>query len=696
MRPLILSILLLTASLWSAQEHAFTVNLKDPEYKDGAISTDQGGIIESPDLRVQARHILYINKDEKGKLVHKVIAEGDLMLETGGHTYVGRRLEYDFITKTGVVDEGVTAIDLWFLGGEQIRLNSDRSFYLYNAFVTTSESQNADWKIHTREVSIDKKSRLSAKNVTFRFFETPIFYLPSFKSNLRSFTESPVRYRVDWDTGLWPKVSMRYKVYSWETLDLYFRLNVRPSKGVGGALETDYRGLNKRTKFRSRSYLDHDAFYRDNDPDKARTHYRLQGVFESSSEDGSSQFLATYDWLSDKNMQTNFGSEDFELNTAKQTRIEFRNYQDWMIYGLDAKFRVNGFQGMKQELPQTFWAPKALPLGDSGIISENRVKLAYLDYVSARKIESGVPDFSAARLATHHTLYRPFSYRGLTLTPLLGVEGVFYNDSQKSRSAALGVLHYKLLTQLTLRRNYPSFRHVLQPYANYQGLSHPTISPDTPYIFSIEDGFNRLNLVKAGVKNLFYSKETPLFDPNFTADLFAFAFFGDSTFKKTVPKVQGNFVWNFPSWHLFSKARWNLEEQLLDFANLGLAWTINAHFAFKTEFRHRSRYDWRRCDPDNFIMEVTRDIEDLLHSPLSDGRNTLNSRLEIRIAPQWTARLQSNIGWGRGGEPNYNEAKVDLITLISTSWRLRLSFTHSPAPSHKNDHFSFGMSLVKK
>jgi len=680
--------------LYGAQE--FTVNLKDPEYKNGVISTHEGGVISSPELRVQARHIVYTNRVEKGEAIHRVVAEGDLMLESGGHTYVGRRLEYDFVTKTGVVYDGVTSIDLWFLGGEKIRLNADRSFYLYNAFVTTSESKNADWEIHSREVEVTKKSFLSTKNVTFRFFQTPIFWLPSFKSNLKSLTESPVRYKMDWDKGLWPKISMRYRIYSWEQLDLFLRLNVRPSKGLGGALESDYRSLDKRTKFRTRSYIDHDAFYRDTNPDKARTHYRLQGVYAAKSEDERAHMIATYDWLSDKNMQTDFGSEDFELNTARQTRLEIRNFQDWMIFGIDGKFRINGFQGMKQELPESFWTPKSFELGSTGIISENRMNVAYLDYVSAKDIEPAVPDFNAARLSTRNTLYRPFSHKGFALTPLVGIEGVFYGDSQRDRPAALGVLSYELLFNLTLKKKFQSFRHVLQPYINYEGVTHPTISPNTPYIFSIQDGFNRLNVIKSGVRNLFYYKSSPLFEPNIIADLYIYSFFGDQTFSKTVPKMQGNFIWNFPSWTLCSRAGWNIEKQVLDYANLGLAWTINKNFAFKTEFRHRSRFDWRKDDPDNFIMEVTRDIHNLLHSPLSDGRNTLLSRLQIKIAPQWTARLESRIGWGRGGEPNYNEVKFDLITTISTSWRLRLTFIHSPAPHKKNDRLTFGLSLVKK
>lgn len=697
MRTFLVCVLLLFFQMaFAGEPHQFTVNLKDPEYKDGVISTDQGGVITSPELRIQARHIIYINKMEKGKPVHQVIAEGDLMLDNGGRIYVGRRLEYDFITKTGIVYEGVTAVDLWFLGGEKIRLNPDRGFYLYNAFITTSESQNADWKIQSRELEINRKSLLAAKNVTFRFFDTPIFWLPAFKSNLKSIAEAPVRYRVEWDKGLWPKFSMRYRVYSWENLDLFFRLNVRPSRGAGAALESDYRSPSKRTKFQTKSYVDHDAFYRDTNPDQSRFHFRLQGLYQTHSPDEHSQVYLTYDKLSDRNMQSDFKSRDFEVSTIKETILKIRHEEDWMILGVNARPRINSFQGLKQELPASFWTPHPFTWGKTGIISENRFKLSYLDYVSAKDIESSVPDFHSMRLCTHNELYRPFTYKGWSFTPLIGLKGIFYNKTRRGGSAFQGVLNYEAFLDLTLRKHYPTYQHVLKPYIHYKGLTHPTLSPDTPYIFSLYDGYNRLYQLRSGVRNLFYSKKYPLFEPNFIADVYLYAFFADRTFKKTIPKIHGNLTWNFPSVAITSRIGWNMEEAVFDFTNVGLAWTINENFAFKTEFRHRSRFEWRHNDPENYIMEVTRGIPELLRSPLSDGRNTLLTRLQLKIAPQWTARVESHIGWGRGGEPNYNEVKVELITLISTSWKLRLNFIHSPAPHKKNDRFTFAFSLVKK
>ena len=690
----LLIFLILSCFLYGNQE--FTVSLKNPKYQNGILSSHQGGVISSPQLRIQARHIIYTNKIEQGKTVHQVIAQGDLMLESAGHTYVGRRLEYDFITKTGALYEGITNIDLWFLGGEKIRLNSDRSFYIYNAFVTTSENKNTSWKIQSQEVEINKKSYLTTRNVTFRFFEKPIFFLPYFKSNLKSLSDSPVRYKVDWDKGLLPKISMRYRIYSWNLLDLFLRLNVRPSKGIGVALESNYCSLNKKTKFQTQSYLDHDTFYRDTNPNKARTHYRFQGAYISKSENEKNHLYATYDLLNDKNMQTDFGSENFELNAVKQTRIEMRHFQDWMIFGIDGIFRFNRFQSMKQELPEFFWNPKTAVLANSGIFSENQIKVAYLDYVVARDIESYMKNFGSIRLSTKNTLYRPICYKGLSLIPLIGFEGIFYENSPKGahEHAFIGAALYQLLFEGTLKRTFKTMRHVFQPYIHYEGMRRSAVS--SHYIFSIQDGFNNLNMIKSGIRNSFYIKQSPLFEPNIIAELFLFSFYSAYSFAKIIPKIQGDFTWNFPSWKLIAHIRWNIEKKILDFGNISLAWTINEHFAFKTQLRHRSRFDWRQCDPNNFIMQVSRKINDLLHSPLSDGRNTFFSRLQIKIAPQWIARLESHVGWGRFNEPSYIESKLELITMVSTSWRLRLTFIHSPAPHNKNDKFTFGLSLVRK
>lgn len=687
--------------LWAfcLENKPITVKLQHPQYKDGTLTTNQGGIIISKDMRIQAQHIVYISKTEQGRQIHSVIAEGNLLVENRGIFYGGKRLEYNFVTKTGVIYEGVSSIGLWFLGGKKIGLNPDRSIFICNAFVTTSESSTSDWKVQSQELTVSKEGILTTKNVTFRFLDIPIFWLPFFKSNLNTLSDVPVRFDIAWDTGYWPLLSVRYPLYSNETLDLFFRLNVRPSQGlsngIGGALESDFLSANKQTQFKTKSYIDKNTFWRDDDPNIPKHHYRLQGDYRAYSKNKHSHLFITYDWLSSKTLQTNFPTDNFELSQAKQTTMQIRNIQNSMLFGIDGSFRINSFEGMRQQLPTTFWTPRPFQMGNSGIISQNRFKLSYLDYVSAKGVEPDVPDFSSGRLSTYNELYRPFSYKGFSSTPLIGFRGIFYSDSQKNRAISQAVFNYDLFSKLSLERSFKTVRHIASPYIHFSGLSSPTESPGSPYIFNLNDGFNHLDVLKVGIRNYFYIKNSLLFEPNFVIDLYAYAFFKAHTFEKTIPKLRGALTWNFPSVAIHSNLEWNFENDVLNYINSGLSWTINENFAFKTELRHRSRFYWRNDDPDNFIMQVSRTIPELLHSPLSDGRNILMTRLQLKIAPQWIARIESHIGWGRRKEPGYNAVKVNLSTVISTSWKINISYSHAPGPDGKNDHFNFKIKLER-
>lgn len=258
------------------------IDLKNPIFVQGVITTTEGGVIRGQGLRIQARKIEYTNKIENGIRIQKIVAEDDLMMEYSDRAFVGSRLEYDFITKTGVLYNGKTFVDIWFLGGDKIELQADGTFFISNAFVTTCEDQDNTWEINAKTVKITEDKLLSAKNIRFRFFKVPLFWLPSFKSNLKAFSDPPIRYKVVWDKGLGPRLTMRYRIYSWRDLNLFFRLDYRLKRGFGGALESEYTSPDHNTTFVTRSYGAHDKSF----PDEKGPHrYRLQGLYHIQSKD---------------------------------------------------------------------------------------------------------------------------------------------------------------------------------------------------------------------------------------------------------------------------------------------------------------------------------------------------------------------------------------------------------------------------
>ncbi len=679
---------------FSQSSEELTVNLKNPSFTHGVISTQEGGIVSAPGIRIQAQKIEYVNKIENGIRLQKITAEGDLLLEYLGRAFVGSRLEYDFVSRSGMLWDGKTFVDIWFLGGDRIELKEDGTFYIHNAYVTTCESQENSWEINARHVKITKEQLLSANNIRFNFFHVPLLWLPAFKSNLKMFSDPPIRYKVVWDKGLGPRVTMRYRIFSWQDLSLFFRLDYRIQRGLGGALESEYFSPDKRTTFVTRSYGAHDKSF----PDEKGPHrYRLQGLYHTSSLDGKTSAHFTYDKLSDPRMVGDFKSEDFEINTQRRTRLLVAHEFNEAFLNLSVQPRLNRFQSIDQELPLITVGIRPFELGNSGIISANIFNGGYLDYVFANDLrhEFRKLDLSsstrAMRLETLNRLYRPFRFGHLTFTPSIGAIGIFYNNNPHHDAVGQGIFTYGFNAQTELSRSYKSMIHTLEPYISYLGLTQPTIRTNNHFIFDINDGYFQFNQVRVGVRNYLFHYKQSCFLPSITSDLWTYGYFGHRGFAQTFPKSYFSLGLSRPSFSVNGGVAWNNEEDLWDYANVLAQWTLNEDIAVSLEYRHRSRFDWRKADHESFILDVARPIDELLHSPISDGRNTVLSRLFVRLAPKLTCQIQTRNGWGRRNEPSYNAGRFDLFYMLTGSWRLRLSYERLP----NDNRFSGTIQIVK-
>jgi hypothetical protein len=665
-----------------------SVHLNNPEYSDGVIQTEEGGVVKAEGIRIQALSIHYVKKEDS----RHVVAEGDLSLEYGGRIFVGSRLEYDFIACKGTLYGGITEIDGWFLGGEKITLMPDKSFYIYDAYVTTSTDKEREWDIYGSRIKVEENGKIESRGAQIRFMKMPIFWIPGFHANLHNLPDHPVRYSVNWDKGQGPQFSMKYKLYSWERASITGRFDYRWKRGPGGALGCKYISEDHLTKLQSDNYYAYDTFYNDNNPNKRRKRFRLQGKYNTESPSGNTSLNLAYDRISDKNMPSDFHMDNFELNNARQTQATLSHHQDYYLAEVNVRPRINNFQGFKQEIPAITFNPLPINLPKTGMLMENRLRLSYLDYVYSNDIKGMIPDFSAFRGEYTNKLYRSFQSGPAIFTPFVGFTGIYYSDSPIDRSISQAIFEYGAHLQSNLSRDYDTFSHTLIPYAEYTGLSGPTHPEDEYYIFGIQDGFHRLNNLRLGARNDIYLNTANPFTPTFTSDLYLLGFFGDTTFAKTFPKLNLNFTYNLQNLAIKSRLGWNTENKVFDFANIGLEWTLNSDYAFSAELLHRSRFYWRKDDYNNFILDVTRTVTELLDSPLSDGRNTLLVKAQFKIAPQWFARIQTHSGWGRGArEKGYTEAKVDLYTMITSSWRMRLSYMHTV----RDDQVSVSFNLVK-
>lgn len=673
----------------SYKPHELIVDLRNPSYKNGILTTHEGGVIKGEDIRIQARCIQYVKKYENNTFVHRIEAEKDLIIQYKGRIYVGEELEYDFTTKTGIVYEGRTFSSPWYLGGDKIELHNDGSYHVENVFITTCENFDSTWDIHAGKVNVFKRDLLQAKNVRFRFFKLPTLWLPSFKINLKKFVGSPAfRYKVNWDKKSGPRGSIRYRLYSWRDFALWGRLEYRLNMGWGGAVETEYQPDNGRTFFQTRNYLASDIIPKDL---VKKRRYRVQGVFHTITENQKTKLDMTWDKFSDINMPSDFKSDDFELSTDKRTELFFRHQENYLIDYLYIRPRINGFDTIKQNLPTEYLnlIPIKIPLFN--LLFYNRFLASYLDYEYSDKLSPSLKDFESVRLETNNILSRPFKSSSVNFTPYFGFIGIFYNHSPINFPIEQSMFVYGGNINTSFYKSYTRHKHIIQPYIQYKGLTQPTQRVDTYYVFSIEDGYNKLNLIKTGVLNQIYSLKHIRCYPTYEIDLYANTFLDSDFIPRTLPKLYLDMRWNLPSTYFNIASAWNFFKHTLDYSNIRFGWTINEYVAADLEFRYRSSYDFRKSDHQNFILDVSRNENQLVNSPISDKRNTILSHIYCRLNPYWSCEFTSHHGWNRKNEPPYNEYKVDLYTMISSSWKVRISYQHTTT----DDRVTGAVMLIK-
>lgn len=689
------------------------VDLRNPSYSEGVLSTECGGVISGPDIRIQATRFTYTKKTDDGEDIYEVTAEGNLLIEFGEYVFAGDRLEYDFKNKTGVIYNGRTMVEPWFFGGEYVYLQPDSCYSFFNAFATTSPGEKPDWLISAEEATLTDATFLTAKNVKFTLFKLPLFWIPSFKTNLDTIFDSPVRYSVKWGSRQGHRFGMIYELFSWNEWKTFLRLDYRLKRGLGGGLETYYSSLDRKTTFEAINYVARDSSIIH--PGQ-RFRYRFQGIGNSLLMDDKISVHLSYDKISDIDMPTDYNDRGIELGTAGRTELLIRRAEDAWISNFITRVRINAFQTLKQELPtfETTWRP--FNLWNSGIVTDNVLKISYLDFDYGNN-QTFDHDYNSSRIELTPLLYRNFKLGKINVTPEVGGVAIIYSNSPGSSSKYLALGKFSCNVNMDIWRSYSQFKHVITPYIQFDYYTSPTVSPNAPikrdvnvpigdefdistpgsknshYIFDIEDGWYRLDMMQFGVEQSLYRKQNNgLITRPLYAALYANAFFATHTFPQAIPKVYADVVFNSFSFlrHSLSTA-WNFNQNLLDYYNVRAEWTVNADIAVAAEYRHRSPYDWRKADHTNFILDSFRKVSRLRRSEVSDRRDTLLFHIFYRFHPCWAFQFESRHGWNRERQPNYNEFEIDLLGTLPSALNFKLSYQHREDDDRLSVYMTIGM-----
>jgi hypothetical protein len=668
MRRLLLAACCLAAPLCA--EETAQLFLNNPRLVSGVIETDEGGIIQTSEIRVQAQEIRWDQKN--GELD----AQGDLMLEYRGRIFVGSHLHYNIQTGEGVLDYGRAHVEGWYLGGDQIHFQRDGNYVLHGAFLTTCERSELDWAIRAPCIRVMAEEQVvSAHHPTVRFWDIPVLWLPGLKMGLKMLDNWPIRYQVQWGGIEGTRLSMIYRLWSGSEWNGGVRLDYTIKRGFGGGFDLDYQDPDRDRWLETRSYWARDVSIL-NPHDRNR--YRFQGHFWDQMPENISIELM-WDKQSDPEMDRDYRVVGFQLEPADRSQLQIRHTGDWSITDGTARIRANPWQTEVQALPMVTWQHRPYTLGDSGVILEDQFSAGFLSLLNAEAYPKE-KNIQSVRLGFDNRLYRPLQCDYLEVTPEVGAVGFYYNEAPRHRKDAwvvLGRLGGEVHSNWS--RVFGDWKHRMTPYLNYQWLTAPVTPVNEHYIFGIEDGLNRLSLLRFGMRQQLFARCDCQYLEPARLDIYGLAFFNQSTIGATVPRMYLDAEWSPLSQKLIQTTQcvWNIEHGLLDRLNVGLDWTITEDLAWGGAYRHRSRYDWRKADPRLFFLDTTRPEDELLHSALSDQRDILLLRAFYRFHPNIAIQTRWRSGWNRVLQPGFHEWRTDLYVMLRCRWMLHLMYEHT-------------------
>lgn len=667
-----------------------TADLRNPEFCEGVLTTEEGGVVTAPDMRLQARKIKYIRKMVEGKPVMTIEAEGELLLEFHTYVFLGERIEFNFQTHTGTLYNGRTAIEPWFFGGDVVHLLEDGNYWVEGAFLTTSENQNPEWQVRAASALLREKQFLEAEKVQFRIGRIPVFWLPSFKVNLDYIFDSPIRYSLRWG-GRRTRLGLEYELFAWRRHKAFLILDYSFKRGFGAGVVTRYRSEDHREELNTINYFGRlPSYVHPNE----KVRYRLQGNYVNSLQNDTLTIEGSWDKLSDLDMPSDYSDRALDIDYALRTQLHVRKVTPSLVGNFFTRVRVNDFQTVKQELPslQGQWLP--VSLGESGIISNTLARTAYLDFLYAKRQHNHRHhDFHSSRIEFSQKFYRPVLLNYLTITPSVGFVGIHYGNSPDhvDRTVALGQFGIDLNTRIF--RWTDKYKHVVVPYTTYTYYTYPTEGPNRHYIFDIDDGWYRLNQLRFGVYQNLYMKKEGLLIRSISSDLWVNAFLNTKTIPCRIPKIHWRLTCNptLSFRHNF-EVGWDFKRGSIAYFNYLLQWTLSSNIAIAAEYRHRYAYEWRKVDRSNYILESFRPCSELRNSPLSDRRDTLLIDCFYRFDPSWALQFECRRGWNRMHERGFFEWEIDLLGTVLSAWNVKLYYARRVDGPNFGINFSIGLS----
>ena len=135
--------------------------------------TGEGAVtIRHRDMRLVADRVVY------HELTKDVVADGNVVLDSGSDRLQGEHLELNLETRIGFLEHAQGFLQTYYFTGERIEKRGPDHYFLRGGSFTTCEGVLPDWSFHATSTEVTVDEYLHAWNPTLRIKKLPVLYFP--------------------------------------------------------------------------------------------------------------------------------------------------------------------------------------------------------------------------------------------------------------------------------------------------------------------------------------------------------------------------------------------------------------------------------------------------------------------------------------------------------------------------------------
>ncbi len=343
---------------------------------------------------------------------------------------------------------------------------------IQDAWMSTCDRLHPHYRIQAREITVHPDKTFTAKHVTLRLGNVPIFYFPWLWGDTEGMSSFIFRPGYSGKRGAYLRIGRIWRFATGADADVY--LDLMTKRGIGVGSDSHYQSPDNEREWQSILYYLHDTDtpetshgwnrrFKSTD-DRFRVHAYLRDEQPSPFPGFDRMTIRlNLDYLSDIDMLEDWFQRDYRRQRQPRTYADATLEGDLGALGLSFRPRVNDFHTVVETLPELRHELPRITLPGDLLEYQTTSRIGYYsmkwrdfdrkrtdifrdDWDLDPELLLDNADYHAFRAHTQHFLYAPLPLGDwATLTPRIGFAFTHY-----SRSSQTPVTQRDLADKLTL------------------------------------------------------------------------------------------------------------------------------------------------------------------------------------------------------------------------------------------------------